>query len=106
MLLKGRHPAIQTTRPSKPPGHLLAATDERAALMSELQTAIEAARRDLAAREDGQLIRGRRQAVLRALGDRAGTGASGGTPRDDASDPEQRRQFWTWWLDRAGEAQD
>jgi hypothetical protein len=37
--------------------------------MSELQTAIEAARRDLAAREDGQLIRGRRQAVLRALGD-------------------------------------
>lgn len=195
--------------------------------MSELQTAIEAACRDLAAREDGQLIRGRRQAVLRALGDGepgrarrarlarltvehvlplwraarpsdqdleklleqvegvldgtvdaaevnraagllwshvdnliltpgpespllvgyaaskalltsalrdepldppdadpdrtdfgrdprrldtafvASTAAAGsGTPWDDASDPERRRQFWTWWLDRAGEAQD
>lgn len=36
--------------------------------MSELRAAIEAARRDLADRTDGQLIRGRRHAVLRALG--------------------------------------
>ena len=194
MLLKGRHPAIQTTRPSKPPGHLLAATDERAALMSELQTAIEAARRARLARltvehvlplwraarpsdQDLEKLLEQVEGVLdgtvdaaevnRAAGllwshvdnliltpgpespllvgyaaskaltsalrdepldppdadpDRtdfgrdprrldtafvASTAAAGsGTPWDDASDPEQRRQFWTWWLDRAGEAQD
>jgi hypothetical protein len=191
--------------------------------MGELETAIDAARRDLSAREDGQLIRGRRQAVLRALGDGetgrarrarlarqtvehvlpewraarpgdpdpeklleqiegvldgtvdaaevnraagqlwahvdnlilttgpvapllvgyaasraltsalrdepldppdadpdrtdfgrdprrldtafiAATAAAGGTPWDDAGDPEHRRRFWTWWLDHAGDA--
>lgn len=30
--------------------------------------------------------------------------AAGGAPWDEASDPERRRQFWTWWLDRAREA--
>lgn len=193
--------------------------------MSALQDAIEAARRDLSARKDGQLIRGRRHAVLRALGDGeagrlrrtrlardavrhvlplwqaarpedrdpekllaqiepvlageldakdiqreagmlwahtdnlivttgpeaplhvgyaasralmaalrdepldapdtdpqatdfgrdprrldtafiASGAAAGGAPWDEASDPEQRRQFWTWWLDRAGDAGD
>jgi Immunity protein Imm5 len=193
--------------------------------MSELQDAIEAARRDLNARADGQLIRGRRHAVLRALGGgetgrvrrarlagdtvrhvlplwqavrpgdqdpaklleelepvlagkldptdvqraagmlwahtdnlivttgpeapmHVGYAASkalqaalrdepldppdtdpdqtdfgrdprrldtafiaagavaGGAPWDDGSDPEQRRQFWTWWLDRAAQAGD
>ena len=37
--------------------------------MSELGAVVEAGHRDLNARDDGQLIRGRRHAVLRALGD-------------------------------------
>jgi hypothetical protein len=34
----------------------------------------------------------------------ASIAAAGGAPWNEASDPERRRQFWNWWLDRAGQA--
>lgn len=34
----------------------------------------------------------------------AAIAAAGGAPRSDAGDPERRRRFWNWWLDRAADA--
>jgi immunity protein Imm5 of predicted polymorphic toxin system len=34
----------------------------------------------------------------------ASTAAAGGVPWKEAGDPEQRRRFWSWWLNRAAKA--